>query len=77
MKPSPTSSLDACRVRYRNSDRSAHHHRNTPGPDLSGMAKASGAHYLVTGDKKGLLALAWIDNTRIITARQFIDAISV
>jgi putative PIN family toxin of toxin-antitoxin system len=41
------------------------------------MAKASKAQYLVTGDKRDLLALGSIDDTRIVTARQFIETLRV
>jgi hypothetical protein len=41
------------------------------------MAKASKAQYLVTGDKRDLLALGSIDHTRIVTARQFIELLRV
>jgi putative PIN family toxin of toxin-antitoxin system len=45
-------------------------------PVLS-MARASKAQYLVTGDKRDLLALGSIDDTRIVTARQFIETLRV
>ena len=38
------------------------------------MAEASQAQYLVTGDKKDLLALGSIGSTHIVSARQFVDA---
>jgi hypothetical protein len=41
------------------------------------MAKASKAQYLVTGDKRDLLALGSIDDTRIVTARQLIEILRV
>ena len=41
------------------------------------MAKASKAQYLVTGDKRDLLALGSIDDTRIVTARQVIETLRV
>jgi putative PIN family toxin of toxin-antitoxin system len=41
------------------------------------MAKASKAQYLVTGDKRDVLALGSIDDTRIVTARQFIETLRV
>lgn len=41
------------------------------------MAKASKAQYLVTGDKRDLLALGLIDETRIVSARQFIGELGV
>ena len=37
------------------------------------MASIGAAHYLVTGDKRDLLALERMGNTRIVSARQFID----
>lgn len=49
----------------------------SPDPDdnpVLAMATASQAQYLVTGDKKDLLALGSIGDTRIVTARQFISA---
>lgn len=50
----------------------------SPDPDdnpVLAMAEASGAHYLVTGDKADLLALGSTGGTRIVTARQFIDSL--
>lgn len=41
------------------------------------MARASKAQYLVSGDKRDLLALSSIDDTRIVTARQFIETLRV
>jgi hypothetical protein len=41
------------------------------------MAEASQAQYLVTGDKKDLLALDTIDGTRIVTARQFTEVVGI
>jgi hypothetical protein len=41
------------------------------------MAEASRAQYLVTADKKDLLALGKIDGTRIVTARQFAEALGI
>jgi putative PIN family toxin of toxin-antitoxin system len=41
------------------------------------MAEASQAQYLVTGDKKDLLALGSIAGTRIVTARQFAEALGI
>ena len=41
------------------------------------MAKASKAQYLVTGDKRDLLTLGSIDDTRIVTARQLIETLHV
>lgn len=52
----------------------------SPDPDdnpVLAMAKASRAQYLVTGDKKDLLALGSIGDTRIVTAQQFISALRV
>lgn len=52
----------------------------SPDPDdnpVLAMATASQAQYLVTGDKKDLLALGSIGDTRIVTARQFISALRV
>jgi len=52
----------------------------SPDPDdnpVLAMAEASQAQYLVTGDKKDLLALGSIGGTRIVTARQFIDALGI
>jgi len=50
----------------------------SPDPDdnpILAMAKASQAQYLVTGDKKDVLALGSIGDTRIVSARQFISAL--
>lgn len=41
------------------------------------MARASKAQYLVAGDKRDLLALGSIDDTHIVTARQFIETLRV
>ncbi len=41
------------------------------------MAEASQAQYLVTGDKKDLLALGKIGGTQIVTARQFVEALGI
>ncbi len=41
------------------------------------MAEASQAQYLVTGDTKDLLALSTISGTRIVTARQFVEAMGI
>lgn len=38
MKPWLLSGLDACRARYRNFDRRAHHHRYSSGVNLKGLA---------------------------------------
>lgn len=40
---------------------------------LLALAEASGADYLVTGDKSGLLNLGRFDKTHIVTARKFIE----
>lgn len=50
----------------------------SPDPDdnpILAMAKASQAQYLVTGDKKDVLVLGSIGDTRIVSARQFISAL--
>lgn len=39
---------------------------------LLALADASGADYLVTGDKSGLLGIGQCGKTRIVTARQFV-----
>jgi len=39
------------------------------------MAEASQTQYLVTGDKKDLLALGTIGGTHIVTARQFVESL--
>lgn len=52
----------------------------SPDPDdnpVLAMAEASQAQYLVTGDKKDLLALDTIDGTRIVTARQFAEVVGI
>ena len=52
----------------------------SPDPDdnpVLAMAEASQAQYLVTGDQKDLLALTMIGNTRIVNARQFIEALGI
>jgi len=41
------------------------------------MAEASQAQYLITGDKKDLLALGTIGDTRIVTARKFAEAVGI
>ena len=38
---------------------------------LLGLSQAGGADYLVTGDKRGLLALGRHKRTRILPAREF------
>lgn len=50
----------------------------SPDPDdnpVLAMAEASQAQYLVSGDKEDLLALGAIGGTRIVTARQFVEAL--
>jgi putative PIN family toxin of toxin-antitoxin system len=52
----------------------------SPDPDdnpVLAMAEASQAQYLVTGDKKDLLALGTIGGTHIVTARQLVDALGI
>jgi putative PIN family toxin of toxin-antitoxin system len=52
----------------------------SPDPDdnpVLAMAEASQAQYLVTGDKKDLLALGTMGCTHIVTARQFVDALGI
>jgi len=52
----------------------------SPDPDdnpVLAMAEASQAQYLVTGDKRGLLALGTISGTRIVTAQKFVDALGI
>jgi putative PIN family toxin of toxin-antitoxin system len=52
----------------------------SPDPDdnpVLAMAEASQAQYLITGDKKDLLALGTIGGTQIITARQFVEALGI
>jgi len=52
----------------------------SPDPDdnpVLAMAEASQAQYLVTGDKRDLLALGAIGGTRIVTARQLVDALGI
>jgi uncharacterized protein len=39
---------------------------------LLALADASGADYLVTGDKSGLLGIGQFGKSRIVTARQFV-----
>jgi len=41
------------------------------------MAEASQAQFLVTGDKKDLLALGTIGGTRIVSARKFVEALGI
>jgi putative PIN family toxin of toxin-antitoxin system len=50
----------------------------SPDPDdnpVLAMAETSQAQYLVSGDKEDLLALGAIGGTRIVTARQFVEAL--
>ncbi len=50
----------------------------SPDPDdnpVLAMAEASQAQYLVSGDKEDVLALGAIGSTRIVTARQFVEAL--
>ncbi len=52
----------------------------SPDPDdnpVLAMAEASQAQYLITGDKKDLLALGTIDGTHIVTARQFSEVLGI
>ena len=52
----------------------------SPDPDdnsVLAMAEASGAQYLVTGDKKDLLVLGAVGTTRIVTARQFVETLGI
>lgn len=52
----------------------------SPDPDdnpVLAMAEVSQAQYLITGDKKDLLALDTIDGTRIVTARQFAKVVGI
>ena len=52
----------------------------SPDPDddpVLAMVNASQARYLVTGDKKDLLASGTIGSTHIVTARQFVDALGI
>ena len=52
----------------------------SPDPDdnpVLAMAEASQAQYLVTGDKKDLLALGTIGSTHIVSARQFVEALGI
>ena len=52
----------------------------SPDPDdnpVLAMAEASQAQYLVTGDKKDVLALGTIGGTRIVSPRQFIEALGI
>lgn len=43
---------------------------------LLAMAQASGADYLVTGDKRDVLVLGSHERTRIVTARQFLEILN-
>ena len=52
----------------------------SPDPDdnpVLAMAEASQAQYIVTGDKKDLLTLGTMGGTRIVTARQFVEAMGI
>ena len=52
----------------------------SPDPDdnpVLAMAEASQAQFLITGDKKDLLALGKIGGTHIVTARQFAEAVGI
>lgn len=52
----------------------------SPYPDDSpvlAMAEAGQAQYLISGDKKDLLALGPIDGNHIVTARQFAEALGI
>ncbi len=52
----------------------------SPDPDdnpVLAMAEASQAQYLVTGNKKDLLALGTIGGTHIVSARQFVEALGI
>ncbi len=42
---------------------------------LLALAQAGGADYLVTGDQRDLLSIRRYQNTRIVTARQFLDEV--
>ncbi len=52
----------------------------SPDPDdnpVLAMAEASQAQYLVTGDKKDLLALGTIGSARIVTARHLVETLDI
>jgi putative PIN family toxin of toxin-antitoxin system len=52
----------------------------TPGPAdhfLLAMAKAGEANYLVSGDRRGVLALAQHGRTQIVTARSMLEALGL
>ena len=52
----------------------------SPDPDdnpVLAMAIASEADFLVSGDKRDLLALGSVGGTRILSARQFLDMLGV
>jgi len=52
----------------------------SPDPDdnpVLAMAVAGGADYLVTGDKRDLLALKKVEKTRIVTARALVKKLGV
>jgi predicted nucleic acid-binding protein len=41
------------------------------------MALAAHADFLVTGDRRDLLALERVGSTRILSARQFVDELQI
>jgi len=52
----------------------------SPDPDdnpVLAMAAVSHAQYLITGDKKDLLALGTIGGAHIVTARQFVESVGI
>lgn len=52
----------------------------SPDPDdnpVLAVAEVSQAQFLVTGDKKDLLALGTIGGTHIVSARQFVEALRI
>ncbi len=52
----------------------------SPDPDdnpILSMAQVSQAHYLVTGDKRDLLALRTFSGVPIITARRFVEILDI
>ena len=52
----------------------------SPDPDdnpVLAMALAAHADFLVTGDRRDLLSLATVGSTRILSARQFVDAVKI
>lgn len=44
---------------------------------LFAMAEASGATYLVTGDRSGVLSVKHHKSTKIVTARQMVDFLNI